>query len=356
MADKLIANIHTAFDVYTHNTRPFLSKVVNHAKGIEPLDQDTLESLLEQASTHTINFQQDFEVNYYTLLKVDPNEHDISLTALASSYELLLSYVGIVFAFALESNIDIDDYPVLRTLLPLMKGPNEKLNYGLNSLEHFLARTQPIENTLTPVDNSSPPTIKAEVDNSPLTPQNPSAPVAPQVHPTIKVELDNSLPTFQNPSTPVASQDHPTIKAELDNSLPTSQNPSTPIALQDHPTIKAELDNSLPTSQNPSTPIALQDHPTIKTELDNITIDIKAEIDMDSQPMEIETLYDPDMDMSDTSYDNETDSNYDPSNSDYSDFEDNEGDFLEAREREYLLAYGNIWKHIPSRRHIDPFG
>ena len=32
---------------------------------------------------------------------------------------------------------------------------------------------------------------------------------------------------------------------------------------------------------------------------------------MDSQPMEIETLYDPDMDTSDTSSDNETDSNYD---------------------------------------------
>ena len=157
MTDKLVANIHTAFDVYTHNTRPFLSKVVNHAKGIEPLDQDTLESLLEQASTHSIIFQQDFELNYYTLLKVDPREHDISLNALASSYELL-SYVGIVFAFALESNIDIDDYPVLRTLLPLMKGgPNEKLNYGLNSLKHFLARTQHIENTLTPVDNNSPP-------------------------------------------------------------------------------------------------------------------------------------------------------------------------------------------------------
>ena len=105
-------------------------------------------------------------MNYYTLLKVDPSEHDISLTALASSYELLLSYVDIVFAFALESNIDIDDYPVLRTLLPLIKGPNEKLNYSLNSLEHFLARTQPIENTLSPADNNSPPTIKAEVDNS----------------------------------------------------------------------------------------------------------------------------------------------------------------------------------------------
>ena len=304
MADKLIANIHTAFDVYTHHTRPFLSKVVNHAKGIEPLDQDTLESLLEQASTHTIIFQQDFEVNYYTLLKVDPSEHDISLTALASSYELLLSYVGIVFAFALESNIDIDDYPVLRTLLPLVKGPNEKLNYSLNSLEHFLARTQPIENTLTPVDNNSPPTIKAEVDNSPLTPQNPSAPVAPQVHPTIK----------------------------------------------------AELDNSLPASANPSTPIALQDHPTIKTELDNTAIKIKTETDMDFQSMEKETLYDSHMDTSDTNSDNETDSNYDPSNSDYSDLEDIEGDFLEAREREYLLKYGKIWKHIPPRRHIDPFG
>ena len=31
----------------------------------------------------------------------------------------------------------------------------------------------------------------------------------------------------------------------------------------------------------------------------NTTINIKAEIDMDSQPMEIETLYDPDMDTSD---------------------------------------------------------
>ena len=72
--------------------------------------------------------------------------------------------------------------------------------------------------------------------------------------------------------------------------------------------------------------------------------------------MEIETLYDPDMDTSNISSGNETDSNYDPSDLGYSDFDDIEGDFLEAREREYLLAYGNIWKHIPPRRHIDPFG
>ena len=68
--------------------------------------------------------------------------------------------------------------------------------------------------------------------------------------------------------------------------------------------------------------------------------------------MEIETLYDPDMDTSNTSPDNKTDSNYDPSDSDFSDFEDIEVDFLEARER----AFGNIWKYIPPRIHIDPFG
>ena len=245
MADKLIANIHTAFDVYTHNTRPFLSKVVNHAKGFEPLDQDTLESLLEQASTYTIIFQQDFEVNYYTLLKVDPSEHDISLNALASSYELLLGYVGIVFAFALESNIDIDDYPVLRTLLPLMKGPNEKLSYALNSLEHFLARTQPIINTFLPVD--SPPTIKAEVDNSPTILQNPSTPVAPQDPPAIKVEPNNSPIHIQDPissNTPLNLQIPNTtinIKAELDNNLPASQDLSTPIAPKVTPPSKQNL-------------------------------------------------------------------------------------------------------------------
>ena len=136
----------------------------------------------------------------------------------------------------------------------------------------------------------------------------------------------------------MAPQVHPTIKAELGNSLPTSQNPSTPVAPQDHPTIKTELDNSPPTSHNPSTPVAPQDHHTIKTELDNTTINIKTGTDMDSQSMEIETLYDHDIDTSDTNLDNETDSNYDPGDSEYSDFENIEGDFLKARKR----AYGNI--------------
>ena len=175
-----------------------------------------------------------------------------------------LGYVSIVFAFALESNTDIDDYPVIRTLLLLMKGPMEKLNYALNSLEHFLARTQPMVNTCPPVDNNSPP-----------------------------------------------------IKAEVDNSLPIPQSPSTP-------------PNNLTALLDPSCPI-----------------DIEDAIDIVSPPIDIEPLYDPDMDNSNTSNDHDTDSNYDPSDSDYSDFENLEGDFIEARERErgFNLTYGNIWTH-----------
>ena len=181
--------------------------------------------------------------------------------------------------------------------------------------------------------------------------------MAPQDHPTIKAELDNSLPT----SNIKAELDNslPTLnsKAELDNSPPTSNIKAGLDNSLHNSNIKVEFDNSLPTSniraefdnssltpQSSTSPVAPQ--------RPNTTINIKAEIDMDSQPMEIETLYDPDMDTSDTSSDNDTDSNYDPSDSDYSDFEDIEGDFLEARER----AFGNIWKHIPPRRHIDPFG
>ena len=188
--------------------------------------------------------------------------------------------------------------------------------------------------------------------------------MAPQDHPTIKAELDNSLPT----SNIKAELDNslPTLnsKAELDNSPPTSNIKAELDNILHNSNIKVEFDNSLPTSNikaefdNSSLASQSSTSPVVP-QRPNTTISTKAEIDMDSQQIEIETLYDPDMDTSDTSSDmddSDTDSNYDPSDSDYSDFEDLEGNFLEAREREYLLAYGNIWKHIPPRRHIDPFG
>ena len=291
MADKLIANIHATFDAYSQNIRPLIARICNHAQS-----QDNIASLFEQASDYLIVFEQDFEVNYYTLLKFSTDQ-DPLLATFSNQYELLLKFVGLVFSFALaDMAINIDDYPVLEPLVKKMKVSKKHTDYCLDSLRLFMAGTHP---------QDIPPFVE-----------------------------DDSLPTSQNNITPVASQDHPTIKVELDNSLPTLQNPSTPVALQEKPTIKVELDNSPLIPQNPTTPKP------------NVTINIKAVIDIDSQPMEIETLYDPDMDNSDT------DSNYDSSDSDYSDFEDLEGDFLEARAR----AYSNIFKHIPPVRHIDPFG
>ena len=219
------------------------------------------------------------------------------MATFSNQYELLLKFVGLVFSFALaDMTINIDDYPVLEPLVKKMKDSKKHTDYCLDSLRIFMAGTHP---------QDIPPFVE-----------------------------DDSLPTPQNNITPVVSQDHSKIKVELDNSLSTLQNPSTPVAHKGNPKIKVELDNSHLIPQDPTTPKP------------NVTIDIKAEIDIDSQPMEIETLYDPDMDNSDT------DSNYDSSDSDYSDFEDLEGDFLEARER----AYSNIWKYIPPVRHIDPFG
>ena len=261
MVDKLIANIHATFDAYSQNIRPLIARICNHAQS-----QDNIASLFEQASDYLIVFEQNFEVNYYTLLKFSTDQA-LLLATFSNQYELLLKFVGLVFSFALtDMTINIDDYPVLEPLVNKMKDSKKHTDYCLDSLRLFMAGTHP---------QDIPPFVE-----------------------------DDSLPTLQNPSTPVALQDHPTIKAELNNGPLIPQDPTTPKP--------------------------------------NVAINIKAEID--SQPMEIETLYDPNMDNLDT------DSNYDSSDSDYS--EDLEGDFLEARAR----AYSNIFKHIPPVRHIDPFG
>ena len=152
--------------------------------------------------------EQDFEVNYYTVLKFS-TDLDPLLTTFGNQYELLLKFVGLVFSLALaDMTIDIDDYPVLEPLVKKMKDSKKHTNYYTDSLKLFMAGTHP---------QDIPPFVE---HNSYPTPQNPSTTVAPQDHTTIKAELDNSLPTSS-------------IKAELDNSLPTSN-------------IKAELDNSPP--------------------------------------------------------------------------------------------------------------
>ena len=129
MADILMAKIKTTIETYTQNIRPFLSGVLLHVHGFGHLDKNTLTGLLEQASDHTIVFQQNFEVNYYTLLKFSPSTLDstLTMTNLLEDYEWYLNFVGLIFAFALVLDIDQDDYPVLRNLMSPLRGSVETL-------------------------------------------------------------------------------------------------------------------------------------------------------------------------------------------------------------------------------------
>ena len=142
MTDILIAKINN-FETYSQNIRPFLSGVLNHVHGIGHLDKTTLTGLLEQVSDHTIVYQQNFEVNYYTLLKFSPSTLDNTLTNLSKGYELYQNFVGLAFAFSLDLDIDKDDYPVLRPLMFPLSESEEKLASCYHRLQHFLVITQP---------------------------------------------------------------------------------------------------------------------------------------------------------------------------------------------------------------------
>ena len=106
------------------------------------LDKNTLTDLLEQASDHTIVFQQNFEVNYHTLLKFPPPptlDSMLTMTNLSKDYEWYLNFVGLTFAFALDLGIDQDDYPVLRTLMSPLRDSVEKLASCYNNLPTFFS-------------------------------------------------------------------------------------------------------------------------------------------------------------------------------------------------------------------------
>ena len=96
MADKLIAKIHATFDAYTQNIRPLIARICNHAQS-----QDNIASLFEQVSDYLIVFEQDFEVNYYTLLKFS-TDMDPLLTTFGNQYELLLKPICCYFCIIFE--------------------------------------------------------------------------------------------------------------------------------------------------------------------------------------------------------------------------------------------------------------
>ena len=189
MADILIAKIKTTIKTYTQNIRPFLYGVLHHVHGIEHLDKNTLTGLLQQASNHTIVFQQNFEVYYYTLLKFSPSTLDSvpTITNLFKDYEWYLNFVGLTFAFALNLDIDKDDYPVLRTLMLPLRESEEKLASCYNSLQQFLLVTQPsTTGTMTTQIETEDP---ATQDSVPPTPSD--TPRHPVAHPDTEHDFEH---------------------------------------------------------------------------------------------------------------------------------------------------------------------
>ena len=246
MADILITKIHNTLSNYSINIRPFLSGVMSHIKSLENLDKITLSSLLEQATDLTMWFQQDFDVNYITLLKFPPSPVDHQLTEFSQLYELFLDFVSLTFTFTLGLGINKNDYLFLRDLA--LSRDRSRVEWSLCKLQEILAltETKPEPKTETedqgiditdqpsnPQDNDPPPTI--DTHRHPMV--NPDSELNFELDSELNFELDPELDadidfepgnhyyfnTFQDieltetPSDPIESNDNVSPPPDFDD-------------------------------------------------------------------------------------------------------------------------------------------
>ena len=290
MTDILMAKINTTIEIYTQNIRPFLFGVLHHVHGIKHLDKTTFTGLLEQASDHTIVFQQNFEVNYYTLLKFSPSTLDSTLTRtnLLNDYEWYLNFVGLTFAFALVLDIDQDDYPVLRNLMSPLRDSVEKLASCYNNLQYFLVLTQP--STTGTITTQIEIEDQATQDNAPPTPSDTSS--HPVVHPDTEHDFEHDSELDSEDQNILAIESTDTLDNPIDNSDPTFDVHNKSIS--DCTDTKQTIDNSdigdtdesktetideniQDTKQNPMPKKVIETEATteVTTELPNMSLDSK---------------------------------------------------------------------------------
>ena len=280
MADILIAKTKTTIKTYTQNIRPFLYGVLHHVHGIEHLDKNTLTGLLEQASNHTIVFQQNFEVYYYTLLKFSPSTLDsvATITNLFKDYEWCLNFVGLTFAFALNLDIDEDDYPVLRTLMLPLKESEEKLASCYNSLQQFLLVTQPsTTGTMTTQIETEDP---ATQDNAPPTPSD--TPRHPVAHPDTEHDLehdpeldseDQNILATESTDLPNMSPDSNVIETEATSEASTELPNMSPDSYIIETEATSEASTELPNMSPDSNVMETEATSKASTELPNMSPD-----------------------------------------------------------------------------------
>ena len=241
MTDILMAKIQTSIETYTQNMRSLLSGVLHHVQGFGHLDKNTLTGFLEQASDHTIVFQQSFEVNFLTFLKFSPPTLDsiLTMTNLSKEYERYLNFVGLTFAFTLDLGIDQDDYPVLRTLMSPLRDSVEKLASCYKSIQHFLVLTQPpTTGTMTTQIETED---QATQDNAPATPcDTPRHPVA---HPDTEHDFEHDPDLDSDDQNILAIESTDTLDNPIDNSDHTFDNVHNS-SISDCTDIKQTVDNS----------------------------------------------------------------------------------------------------------------
>ena len=344
MADILISKIYKTLDTYHQDIRPLLSGIMNHVQGLGHLEETTLTGLLEQASSHIMLFQQNFEVNYNTLLKFAPSSLDKQLTVFSSLYEYYLNFVGLAFILALDwtQDFDKDDYPVLRPLIyPLLD--EDKLLHCYAKVKQFLARyippyqikTEPepkIETGNQGIDISDQ--APATQDNAPTPPIetgdqgidiSDQAPATQDNAPTPPIETgdqgidipDQALATQDNaPPPPTDSPRHPMVHtdSELDFELDFDPELDVDIAFEDGDEFVFDMPQDIEPTENPSDPTETNDNvpPLDGNNSPSNTQDFNRPIDFD---IDSNLDSDPDFDV-----DSDSDSN--------SDFEDIEGMFL----------------------------
>ena len=384
MADKdlLVNNLQHYFGIFEAQMKQFFKDMFS--------TQHTQETMLKigdclfKTNTKLSEFNMIFGTNYIVLGKLNATEHDYNVwNSLLIRYNKLMEMLslGIHCTIKLIENLEPkgaclipEIYPDLCGLVNITSSyTGDMISNIIQDIFYFQDNpTSPWFDIGDPIDRPKSSSTTPTYLDCPIT-STPSD--LPETLNTTTQDISTSQTTSNHPptiETPIliGSEIQNTIIDEsndLDGSIGNKQiksktsipiiiennsltqikveiNDNSPITSQDPPTFKAELDNSLLISQNPTSSVTLPSP--------NSTINIKAKVDIDSQPLKIETLYHPDMDNSSTG------SNYDSNDLDYSDFEDFGEDFLEAREREgeFLLTYGNIWKHIPPRRCRDPFG
>ena len=306
MADILISKIYKTLDTYNQDIRPLLSGIMNHVHGLGHLEETTLTGLLEQASSHIMLFQQNFEVNYNTLLKFAPSLLDNLLTVFSTLYEFHLNFVGLAFILALNwtQDFDKDDCPALRPLIyPLLD--EDKFLYCNAQLQQFLATNIPPFQTKTEPEPKIetrnqgidiPDQTLATQDNAPPPPTD--TPIHPMVH--TDSELDFELDFDSELDVDIAFEDGDEFVFDMPQDIELTENPSNP----------TETNDNIPPLDDNNSSSNTQDF--------NRPIDFDVDSDVDPDPdFDVDSDVDPDPD-----FDIDSDSDSD------SDFEDIEGMFL----------------------------